>query len=74
MMNQAPESSPGRKAPLSRERQGWDGKLRVEKKAVVADADALSDPEHSDEDAPPVDEISADEGTADFSPVWRGVC
>lgn len=73
-MTQAPESLPSEKAPSLRDRQGWDGKLRVEKKAVVANADALSDPEFSDEDAPPVDSISADEGMAGFSPVWREAC
>lgn len=43
-------------------KSGWDGKLRVEKKAVLANPEALSDPEYSDEDAPPVQEIQADEG------------
>jgi protein phosphatase 1 regulatory subunit 7 len=47
--------------------QGWDGKLRVEKKAVlvnpeVLDANYRSDPEESDDDAVPVDQIEADEG------------
>ena len=41
---------------------GWDGKLRVDKKAVITNPEALSDPEYSDEDAPPVEEIAADEG------------
>ena len=66
-MNQDPEKSLGKKAPSLRDHQGWDGKLRVEKKAVVTNADALSDPECSDEDAPPVDRISADEGTTGLS-------
>lgn len=45
-------------------KSGWDGKLRIDKnkKAVLANPEALSDPEYSDEDAPPVDEIEADEG------------
>jgi len=45
-------------------KSGWDGKLRIdkEKKAVLANPEALSDPDYSDEDAPPVDEIEADEG------------
>ena len=42
--------------------KGWDGKLRVDRKAVVTNAEILSDPEYSDEDAPPVEQISADEG------------
>ncbi|MCJ1394165.1 Protein phosphatase 1 regulatory subunit sds22 [Xylographa bjoerkii] len=44
---------------------GWDGKLRVEKKAVLANPDALSDPEYSDQDAPPVEQIGADEDLLD---------
>ncbi|MCJ1479528.1 hypothetical protein MMC13_008214 [Lambiella insularis] len=40
---------------------GWDGKPRVEKRAVLANPEALSDPEYSDEDAPPVQHIEADE-------------
>ena len=42
--------------------KGWDGKLRVDRRAVVSNAEILSDPEHSDEDAPPVEQIVADEG------------
>ncbi|KAG9552112.1 L domain-like protein, partial [Aureobasidium melanogenum] len=44
-------------------KSGWDGKLRLDKnkKAVLANPEALSDPEYSDEDAPPVDQIEADE-------------
>ncbi len=45
-----------------RDSKGWDGKLRLDKKAVVTNAEVLSDPEYSDEDAPPVEHISADEG------------
>ena len=44
-------------------KSGWDGKLRVHKQAVLANPEALSDPEYSDEDAPPAEEIDADEGT-----------
>lgn len=44
-------------------RSGWDGKLRVTKQATLANPEALSDPDYSDEDAPPVDQIDADEGT-----------
>lgn len=45
-----------------RDKQGWDGKLRVAKKAFVTNVHDLSDPEYSDEDAPPVEQIHADEG------------
>ena len=46
--------------PLSK--SGWDGKLRVNKQAVLANPEALSDPEYSDEDAPRPEQINADEG------------
>lgn len=48
---------------LHSNKSGWDGKLRVDKnkKAVLANPEALSDPDYSDEDAPPVDQIEADE-------------
>ena len=42
--------------------RGWDGKLRVERRAVLTNPEVLSDPECSDEDAPPVETIAADEG------------
>ena len=45
-----------------RNSKGWDGKLRVDRRAVVTNAEAMSDPEHSDGDAPPVEQINADEG------------
>lgn len=41
---------------------GWDGKLRVEPKATITNPEALEDPDYSDADAPPVEEIEADEG------------
>ena len=49
-----------------RNNQGWDGKLRIEKRATVANAEILSDPEYSDEDAPPVEQIDADEGISHY--------
>ena len=53
-------NTPSKTTPTSK--SGWDGKLRVTKKAVLANPEALSDPEYSDEDAPPVEEIEADDG------------
>lgn len=50
------------KSGTPQSRSGWDGKLRVNKQAVLANPEALSDPEYSDEDAPPPEEIEADEG------------
>lgn len=52
-------SSPKPGTPTSK--SGWDGKLRVNKQATLANPEALSDPDYSDEDAPPVDQIDADE-------------
>ena len=51
-----------------RDSKGWDGKLRVDKKAVLANPEALSDPDYSDEDAPPVEQINADEGKRALPP------
>lgn len=60
-----------------RDRNGWDGKLRVgddansDRRAVLANPEALEDPDYSDEDAPPVEEINADEGTSSpLRSVW----
>ncbi|KAE8149676.1 NIF-domain-containing protein [Aspergillus avenaceus] len=41
--------------------KGWDGKLRVGPTATITNPEALEDPDYSDEDAPPVEEIEADE-------------
>lgn len=53
------ESSSSTTGPVSR--NGWDGKLRVTKQATLANPEALEDPDYSDDDAPPPDEIAADE-------------
>lgn len=44
-------------------KEGWDGKMRMEPKAVITNPEALEDSNYSDPDAPPVEEIEADEGT-----------
>ncbi|PYH44819.1 NIF-domain-containing protein [Aspergillus saccharolyticus JOP 1030-1] len=48
-----------------KDRHGWDGKLRVggeePKEAIITNPEALEDPDYSDSDAPPVEEIQADE-------------
>lgn len=56
-------TSPKSNTPHSN-RTGWDGKLRLnsEKQAVLANPEALEDSDYEDEDAPPVDQIAADEG------------
>ncbi|EME45158.1 hypothetical protein DOTSEDRAFT_71009 [Dothistroma septosporum NZE10] len=46
---------------VARSSSGWDGKLRVNKQATLANPEALEDSDHSDEDAPPPDHIAADE-------------
>lgn len=43
-------------------KEGWDGKMRVEPKAVITNPEALEDSDYSDPEAPPVEEIDADEG------------
>ena len=50
--------------------KGWDGKLRVGDgpKAIITNPEALEDPDYSDEDAPPVEEIEAEEGMLLYSP------
>jgi protein phosphatase 1 regulatory subunit 7 len=43
--------------------KGWDGKLRVDRRPVLQNPEAISDPEYSDEEhVVPGEEISADEG------------
>jgi hypothetical protein len=59
-------------AEIMKNSEGWDGKMRVEPKdpkeskepkAIITNPEALEDSDYSDPDAPPVDEIEADEGT-----------
>jgi protein phosphatase 1 regulatory subunit 7 len=48
---------------------GWDGKLRMAPKtAVLTNPEALSDPEYSDPEAPPAEQIEADEDLLDDYP------
>lgn len=61
-IDQAANAPPSTNGTTPRDSKGWDGKLRVEKKAEVVNADILSDPDYSDEDAPPVEQIQADDG------------
>lgn len=62
--NASPSSNDGENKHSSpRDSKGWDGKLRVEKRPVVANPEALSDPEYSDEEnVLPGETIDADEG------------
>lgn len=57
---------PPTNSKIFQDSNGWDGKLRVNRRAVVTNAEILSDPEYSDEDAPPVEQIVADEGKKVF--------
>lgn len=46
-----------------RNSKGWDGKLRVDRRPVLSNPEAISDPEYSDEEnILPGEQISADEG------------
>lgn len=57
------ERHDGEQSPGITNGKGWDGKLRVPGRASLANPDALSDPEYSDEDnVVPGQEIEADEG------------
>lgn len=47
-----------------KDNNGWDGKLRVGQHAEITNPEALEGPEYSDPEAPPVEEIEADEGTS----------
>ncbi|KAL8834343.1 MAG: hypothetical protein Q9170_003798 [Blastenia crenularia] len=58
----APVGSSSTTAPTLTDKNGWDGKLRVGKKAEIVEAETLSDPDRSDEDELPVQEIKPDEG------------
>ena len=49
-------------ATTPRDSKGWDGKLRVDRKAVVQYPDDKTDDEESDEERLPRQEIEADEG------------
>jgi protein phosphatase 1 regulatory subunit 7 len=62
------DDTTGHESPKSggtpRSSSGWDGKLRIEKKLELANPEALSDPEYSDEEnVAPGEIIDADEGT-----------
>lgn len=61
-----PQASPrpeGETSPSLRNSKGWDGKLRIPKSALMANPEALSDPEYSDDsNVLHGEEIDADEG------------
>ena len=47
--------------PSPRDSKGWDGKLRVERRPILANPQAISDSEYSDEEnVLPGEQISAD--------------
>ena len=72
-MDHPPDPTPTNNGTTPVNSKGWDGKLRAERKAVVTNAEVLSDPDYSDEDAPPVEQISADEGRL-FSAFYMYFC
>lgn len=63
------DASKSRKSPRSS--AGWDGKLRIDRRPVITNPEVLSDPEYSDEDAPPREQIEADEGADDVRLLGR---
>jgi len=68
------EDAAGHDSPKSggtpRSSSGWDGKLRVEKKLELANPEALSDPDYSDEEnVAPGEVIDADEGMSSLTEV-----
>ncbi|MCJ1430442.1 hypothetical protein MMC29_008360 [Sticta canariensis] len=60
-MNDTPKPTIRPNGSSLRDSQGWDGKLRADKKAMITNAEVHSDAEYSDEDAPAVEQIGADE-------------
>jgi protein phosphatase 1 regulatory subunit 7 len=60
------ENTEGRPGLSPRNSKGWDGKLRIDKKPVVlANPEAISDPEYSDDEhVLPGEQIDADEGSS----------
>ncbi|KAI0126952.1 protein phosphatases PP1 regulatory subunit sds22 [Xylariales sp. AK1849] len=59
------ERGEGNHSPALTDSKGWDGKLRIDRTALLQNPEALSDPEYSDEEnVLHGDEISADEGEA----------
>ena len=66
------DASKGSTTPKSS--SGWDGKLRIGKKAELVNPEALSDPEYSDEEQVlPGEIIEADEGTLPSLPHTQGL-
>ncbi|ORY57190.1 uncharacterized protein BCR38DRAFT_449888 [Pseudomassariella vexata] len=64
--NRSKDNTNGEPSPALTDSKGWDGKLRIERNAVLQNHAALSDPEYSDEENVfPGDEISADEDLLD---------
>ena len=62
------ERHDGQQSPGITNGKGWDGKLRVPGRASLANPEALSDPEYSDdENVVPGQEIEADEGNDSIS-------
>lgn len=55
--------SNGPASPPLTDSKGWDGKLRIDRTAMLQNPEAISDPEYSDdENVLGGEEISADEG------------
>ena len=61
-MDSEAKDGPTANGSTPRNAQGWDGKLRVEKKAVITNPEALTDPDYSNDEAPSPEVIEADDG------------
>ena len=61
-MDSEAKDAPTANGSTPRNAQGWDGKLRVERKAVVTNPEALTDQDYSDAEAPSPEVIEADDG------------
>ena len=61
-MSDSPYEGPKPKSSALVNGNGWDGKLRVEKRAVLSEPEGLSDPEDPEEETISSEQIVVDEG------------
>ncbi|KAF2203526.1 L domain-like protein [Delitschia confertaspora ATCC 74209] len=59
------ETQPTEKHDGPRDSKGWDGKLRIDRKATLANVDGHSDAEESEDEGPPPEQLAADEDLLD---------
>lgn len=78
-MSSTNATSYGSHDPPPRDKKGWDGKLRVEKKATLKDPpEGPSPPESENGDGPeeslPIQQIEADEGMTSSKYFGNSLC